>query len=150
MQQAIRHSICSNRPTVVLLVEDHAIYREVMHAALGKYLPGAQWAEAESVASALAVLQSRRIDVMVADMTLPDGSAVDLVEQAGCYIESGVKVIVFSSHSMADMLPVVSRSDVHGYVAKEQGLKVLAGAILEASPEGMAATEEPEHALQMN
>ncbi len=130
---------------MVLLVEDHAIYREVMHAALGKYLPDMQLEEAESVATALGVLQSRRVDVMVADMTLPDGSAVDLIEQAGEFIETGMKVIVFSSHSTADMLPVVSRNDVHGYVAKEHGLKALALAIRGAEARAMA-----EPVLQMN
>lgn len=147
MQQAIRHSLSSSRPTVVLLVEDHAIYREVMHAALGKYLPAVQLMEAESVATALEVLQSRRIDVMVADMTLADGSAVELVEQAGPFIAAGVKVIVFSSHSTADMLPVVSRDDVHGYVAKEDGLKALAVAILATVAAGLPATVEPELVL---
>lgn len=130
---------------MVLIVEDHAIYREVMRAALGKYLPDVQLVEAESVEAAAGVLQARRVDVMVADMTLPDGSAVDLIEQAGRFIETGLKVIVFSSHSTADMLPVVSRNDVHGYVAKEHGLKALAQAI-----RGAVAGEMREPALQMN
>ncbi len=131
MQQANWHSNRTGKPRVILLVEDHDIYREVVRAALGKYLPDFEMLEAESVAAALPVLQSQRVDVMVVDMTLPDGSAVDLVEQARCIIDQGMKVIVFSSHSSAEMLPVLSRRDVHGYVSKEQGLKILAEAILE-------------------
>ncbi len=129
MQQANWHSTCSGNSGVILLVEDHDIYREVVRAALGKYLPQFEMVEAGCVAAALPVLQSRHIDVMVVDMTLPDGSAIDLVEQCGYFIEQGVKVIVLSSHSIADMLPVLSRSDVHAYVSKEQGLKVLAETI---------------------
>ncbi|MCF7789073.1 MAG: response regulator [Prosthecobacter sp.] len=129
MQQANCHSNRSGKSGVILLVEDHDLYREVVRAALGKYLPDFEMLEADCVAAALPVLHSRHIDVMVVDMTLPDGSAIDLVEQSGHFIHQGVKVIVLSSHSSADMLPVLSRGDVHGYVSKEQGLKLLAETI---------------------
>lgn len=129
MQQANWHSNRSGISGVILLVEDHDMYREVVRAALGKYLPHFEMLEAECVAAALPVLHAHRIDVMVVDMTLPDGSAIDLVEQSSQFIEQGVKVIVLSSHSSADMLPFLSRPDVHGFVSKEQGLKTLAEAI---------------------
>lgn len=131
MQQANCHSNRSRRSHVILLVEDHDIYRDVVRAAMGKYLPEDEMVEADCVEAALRMLQLRTIDLMVVDMTLPDGSAIDLVEQAGHFIEQGVRVILFSSHSSADMLPVLSRGDVHGYVSKEQGLKALAEAITE-------------------
>lgn len=131
MQQANRHSIRSGESKVILLVEDHDIYREVVRAALGKYLPDFELVAAGCVAAALLLLKSRKIDVLVVDMTLPDGCAIDLVEQAEQFIEQGLKVIVFSSHSSAEMLPVLSRNDVHGYVSKEQGLKALAQVILD-------------------
>lgn len=129
MQQANWHSNRSGKSRVILLVEDHDLYRDVVRAALGRYLPDYELLEADCVAAALPVLHSRHIDVMVVDMTLPDGSAIDLVEQCGHFIQQGIKVIVLSSHSSADMLPVLSRGDVHGYVSKEQGLKILAETI---------------------
>ncbi len=141
MQQANWHSIRAEKSRVILLVEDHDIYRDVVRAAMGKYLPDFEMVEAECVAAALPILESRKVDVMVVDMTLPDGSAIDLVEQAERFIEQGVKVIVFSSHSSAEMLPVLSRSDVHGYVSKEQGLKALAQVIVETCDGAMA--EQP-------
>ncbi len=151
MQQANRHSNPSANSGVILLVEDHDIYREVVRAALGKYLPDFEMVEAGCVAAALPVLNERHIDVVVADMTLPDGSAIDLVEQCGAFIQQGMKVIVLSSHSSADMLPVLSRSDVHGYVSKEEGLKALAEAITEicgASKNEVPKVEEQELALE--
>lgn len=129
MQQANWHSNRSGKSGVILLVEDHDLYRDVVRAALGRYLPDYELLEADCVAAALPVLHSRHIDVLVVDMTLPDGSAIDLVEQCGHFIQQGIKVIVLSSHSSADMLPVLSRGDVHGYVSKEQGLKILAETI---------------------
>ncbi len=146
MQQANWHSNRTENSGVILLVEDHDIYREVVRAALGKYLPHYEMVEAECVAAALPVLNSRKIDVLAIDMTLPDGSAIDLVEQCGAFIRQGMKVIVLSSHSSADMLPVLSRHDVHGYVSKEQGLKALAEAITEicsAARNELPVLEEP-------
>ena len=130
MQQANWHSNRSGNSRVILLVEDHDMYRDVVRAALGAYLPAYELVEAECVAAALPVLQSRQIDILVADMTLPDGSAVDLLDQCGpCLQAQDLKVIVLSSHSSADMLPVLSRNDVHAYLSKEQGLKTLADTI---------------------
>jgi len=129
MQQANWHPNRSGISGVILLVEDHDMYREVVRAALGKYLPGFELLEAACVAAALPVLRAHPIDVMVVDMTLPDGSAIDMVEQSREFIAQGVKVIVLSSHSSADMLPFLSRPDVHGFVSKEQGLTTLAETI---------------------
>ncbi len=147
MQQANWHSSCSVNSGVILLVEDHDIYREVVRAALGKYLPHFEMVEAGCVADALPLLHSHKIDVVVVDMTLPDGSAIDLVEQSGHFIEQGVKVIVLSSHSTADMLPVLSRRDVHAYVSKEQGLKKLAETITAVCSTEVPALKEQELAL---
>jgi DNA-binding NarL/FixJ family response regulator len=146
MQQANWHSNRTDISGVILLVEDHDIYRDVVCAALGIYLPQFELLEAECVAAALPKLQAHHVDVMVVDMTLPDGSAIDLVEQSRDFIEQGVKVIVLSSHSSADMLPFLSRPDVHGFVSKEQGIKTLAEtitAICSTATSERAAVAEP-------
>ncbi len=143
MQQANWHSNRSGNSRVILLVEDHDMYRDVVRAALGAYLPEYDLLEADCVAAALPVLKTRQIDVLVADMTLPDGSAIDLLEQSGPLLEQGVKVIVLSSHSASDMLPVLSRRDVHGYVSKEQGLKILADTITSICGPEAAASPMP-------
>ncbi len=114
---------------MILLVEDHDLYREVVRAALARYLPGIEMLEAESMRTALAVLQRSHVHVIIIDMTLPDGSAVDLVKHAHGFIERGMRVIVNSSHDSTEMLPLLTREDVHGYVSKDQGLKALAQAI---------------------
>lgn len=135
MQQANSHSNRSGKSGVILLVEDHDLYRDVVRAALARYLPQFDLLEADCVTAALPVLHSHHVDIMVIDMTLPDGSAIDLIEKSGYFIQQGTKVIVLSSHSSADMLPVLSRSDVHGFVSKEQGLKTLADTISALRPE---------------
>lgn len=130
MPQANRHSDDSG---ALLLVEDHQGYREVMRTALACYLPGFEVVEAESIATALTALETRRFDVMVTDMTLPDGSGADLVDQAGRFTRDGMKVILISGHDSRDMQPALDRSDVHGFVAKENGVKALAQAVKDAT-----------------
>jgi DNA-binding NarL/FixJ family response regulator len=119
----------SGRAKSILVVEDHEVYRNVVRTALLARLPEFKVLEAGSVASALAVLEGGEIALMLVDMTLPDGSAVDLVQNAQAFTQQGLKTIVFSNHSSADMMPVLSRDDVHGYVPKEAGLKALADAV---------------------
>lgn len=121
----------STRSRTILLVEDHASYRSVVRDALGRYLADVVVLVAGSVAEALESLRSHDVDVLVADMTLPDGSAIDLLAGAGNIGGGDRRAVLFSNHSSIDMLPVLSRPDVHGYVSKEQGVKALASAIRE-------------------
>lgn len=149
MQQANWHSNRSGKSRLILLVEDHDLYRDVVRAALGRYLPDYEILEADCVAAALPVLHAHSIDVLIVDMTLPDGSAIDLLDQCGYFIRQGVKVIVLSSHSSADMLPVLSRGDVHGFVSKEQGLKTLAeSSTAVCSTHAHAPDEAPQMTLE--
>lgn len=134
--QANRHS---SEAGTILLVEDHQAYREVMKAALGSYLPSFQVVEAESVQTALAALSERVFEVMVTDMTLPDGSAIELLDGAGSCIAAGMKVITISGHDSREMQPVLNRDDVHGYVSKESGLRALAQSVMSVAGEGRAS-----------
>jgi DNA-binding NarL/FixJ family response regulator len=131
--QANRHS---SEAGTILLVEDHQGYREVMRAALGSYLPDFHVVEAESVETALVALGKRGFEVMVTDMTLPDGTAIELLDGAGRSIAAGMKVITISGHDSREMLPVLNRDDVHGHVSKESGIKALAQAVLAVAGEG--------------
>ena len=134
--QANRHS---SEAGTILLVEDHQGYREVMKAALGSYLPSFQVVEAESVQTALVALSERVFEVMVTDMTLPDGSAIELLDGAGSCIAAGMKVITISGHDSREVLPVLNRNDVHGHVSKESGLRALAQSVMSVAGEGRAS-----------
>ncbi|MDB6137178.1 MAG: putative two component transcriptional regulator, LuxR family [Verrucomicrobiaceae bacterium] len=121
---------------VVLLVEDNEIYRTVVAAALGQYLQAYDILQAGSVQSALQMLSSRRPDVMVADMTLPDGTAITLLEAAQGFLGEGLKAIIFSNHTSEDMLPLLDRHDVYAYVEKASGPRHLAETIQAAERDG--------------
>jgi DNA-binding NarL/FixJ family response regulator len=124
----------------LLLVEDNDTYRQVVAMALGQYLGGCRVIEAVTVEAAVAALRSHAVGVVITDVTLPDGSALDLIEKSQDLIRSGVKFVVFSNHSRDDMLPMLDRAGVHSYVEKTRGLKVLAQAV-------QAAIDHEPHAL---
>lgn len=63
----------------ILLVEDHAITREVLRRALTRV--GHQVETASDVRSALALIASSEFDVLVSDLGLPDASGLDLMSQ---------------------------------------------------------------------
>ena len=122
-----------SRQQVVLVVEDNDVYRGVVVLALHQYLPGSEIIEAVSVKDALRVLGIRHVSVMIVDMTLPDGTAITLLENSQPLIRAGLKVIVSSNHSREDMLPILDRHDVHAYIEKAQGPRQLALAIQAAA-----------------
>lgn len=121
----------SHEAEAVLVVEDNDMYRSVVVAVLNQCLQGCPIIEAASVKDALRTLRSRHVDVMVADMNLPDGTALTVLDQAQDKVRSGLKTIVFSNHSREDMGPLTARHDVHSYVEKAQGPIHLAKAIEE-------------------
>jgi DNA-binding NtrC family response regulator len=120
----------SNATKTVLVVEDNEMYRSVVVAALGHYLPGFAVAEAGSVKEAVKALASGPVEVVVVDMTLPDGTAINLIDASQGLIQKGLKFVIVSALSLADMEPILNRSDVAAYVEKSQGPKALAAAIL--------------------
>lgn len=137
MPEANQPPAATRARQTVLVVEDNDIYRSVVLAALEQYLQEADLIEAVSVKDALRALAGRHVDAMVADMTLPDGTAITLLDAAQSFVSAGLKVVIFSNHSREDMLPLLDRQDVHAYVEKAQGPRHLALAIQEVSGAGV-------------
>ena len=118
----------------ILVVEDHESYREVVCRGLESYVNGVKTLGAGSVAHAADLLEREAVDMMIVDMTLPDGTALDLLREGRASIALGMKVILFSNYSAAEMQPLRDRPDVHAVLTKEQGLRALAKTVRELSP----------------
>jgi len=109
----------------VLVVEDNDVYRQVVCAALRKRFPQWEILAAGSLAAAGEIIGSRRLDVAVTDLSLPDGSGVDLLPLLAADLDQGLKLVALTNDSSLDVLPALKLRGYHGFVAKEHGIKVL-------------------------
>lgn len=76
----VHGGVTVSRSLHLLLVDDHADTRDVLSRLLTKC--GHEVATADSIQSALAVLEKGRFDALISDIGLPDGSGYDLVREA--------------------------------------------------------------------
>jgi DNA-binding NarL/FixJ family response regulator len=100
----------------ILLVEDQAIYRNVLALLLG-YEPDMEVvAQAGSLAEAKEVLEGR-FDVAVVDLGLPDGDGRELIDELR-RTNPGVSVLVLSAIIMAEDFEEVRRSGADAVLTK--------------------------------
>ena len=111
---------------VMLVVEDHEVYRRLLVQSLGRFLTNWRVLEANSIGSALEVLQHADVSVLVCDLTLPDGLATELLDAFPDRAKEKTKVVLLSNHSAEHLNQLALRPDVHGCMCKESGTKELA------------------------
>ena len=84
------------RRTRVMIVEDHADFRDLMQALLGTQPDIELLAQAGSLAEARDQAARFELDVVVLDLGLPDGSGADLIADLRRG-SNGVRVLVLSA-----------------------------------------------------
>lgn len=117
-----------DRPTILVL-EDNDIYRQVVCAALQRQFSGCHLLPAASLAEARAQIGQEPIDVAVTDLTLPDGSGLDLLPDLAPDLGRGARLVALSNESAQDVLRGLTARGYHGFVAKEHGIQALVAAI---------------------
>jgi DNA-binding NarL/FixJ family response regulator len=127
----VMNDTVSSPPTActVLVVEDNDIYRQVVCSALQRQFPGWEFLAAASLAEARALVGTKNLDVAVTDLSLPDGSGVELIESLAPQLNSGLKLIALTNDSPSDVLRGLKKMGYHGFVAKEHGLRALCDAL---------------------
>lgn len=114
---------------MVLLVEDNEVFRQLAGAALQSRLEGGVVLEASCLAEARAHVTAQRIDVLVTDVVLPDGSGFELIESVRTTQEP--YVIVYSNYTAEELRAGLSEHRIDKYVSKEAGLRGLTQAVLD-------------------
>jgi two-component system nitrogen regulation response regulator GlnG len=109
----------------VLVVEDTDVYRQVVCMALQRSFPGWEILEAASLGECGRFVGSTKLDVVVTDLSLPDGSGIDLLPSLAPDLAKGLKLIALTNDSSGDVLAGLKRRGYHGFVAKEHGIKAL-------------------------
>jgi len=109
----------------LLLIDDHPAIRKGLSILLGtrQHKVGA---EAKSRAEALAILDHQNFDIALLDLTLQDGSGLDLLPELEA---RDISTLVYTMHEAPEIIERAFRSGALGYVSKQEEAEVLFAAI---------------------
>ena len=103
----------------IMLVDDHPIVRRGVRDILSDAFPSAMIEEVSFGADAvLLVLQHIRWDVVILDLTLPDGSGLDVLERIR-EMRAGLPVLILSMHSADQFARRALNAGASGYLTKD-------------------------------
>lgn len=105
----------------VLLVDDHPLVRrglrDILTAAEGLEVVG----EAGSYAEALDRIEAGGCDLVIVDLTLGDGSGLELIKQLRAR-RPGLRILVCSMHDEVLYAERVLRAGARGYLSKDEAI----------------------------
>jgi DNA-binding NarL/FixJ family response regulator len=112
----------------VLIVDDHAVLREGLAAQINREADLIVCGEAEDAKQALALVEKRVPDLVLADITLPGRNGLELIRdlRARC---PDLPVLVLSMHDASLFAERVLRAGGRGYISKQRSGQRLIAAI---------------------
>ena len=118
----------ANAQTRILIVDDHPMMRQGLAQLVNNEPDLAVCCEVENAHQALAAIDKARPDLVLADITLPDKSGIELIKDIQA-IHPGLAVLVISMHDESLYAERVLRAGGRGYIMKHEGGKKLMEAI---------------------
>ncbi len=112
----------------VLIADDHAIVRRGLMEILEEEFAGVTFGEAGDVRETMERLRTERWDVVILDMTMPNGSGLDVLHYARG-LDAALPVLVLSMHPEDQYAIRALRAGACGYLTKESAPGELVKAI---------------------
>jgi two-component system invasion response regulator UvrY len=112
----------------VLLLDDHQIVRDGLKSIFREHAAPTEFDEASTGAEALMLAEQRRWDLAVVDISLGDGSGLDVVRRMR-EIQPRLPILVLSMHSEEQYARRAYKAGATGYITKDRSRAELAGAI---------------------
>lgn len=112
----------------LLIVDDHAVVRRGTMNIIADRFNSCTFSEAGTLHEARLVLESTAFDLVILDISLPDGSGLDLLE----YLQrahAGLPVIVLSMHHETEYAQHCLRLGARGYLSKNSAPEELEEAL---------------------
>lgn len=126
--------LTSDRPSAhvgkckVLIVDDHPIIRQGLAGVLGQE-PDIDVSDGgDNVAEAIMLVKSLQPDIVVVDISLKNGSGIDLITQINRY-DKRIKTVVWSAFDETVYADRAIQAGAMGYVNKQASVDVLVSAI---------------------
>lgn len=114
----------------ILIVDDHPIVREGMATFLNLHDDLHVCCEASSVAEALEVLANCELDLAIVDISLGDGSGLNLIKTLR-YGYPGLAILTISMHDESLFAERALRAGANGYLMKQEGTENILLAVRE-------------------
>jgi DNA-binding NarL/FixJ family response regulator len=113
----------------VLLIDDHALIREAVRSVFGDVRPTAEVLDAVGRAQALEIAQSHSdLDMIVLDLTLPDGNGLDLLKELRARLPRAT-VVVLSASTEPGVVAKALRLGAEGFIPKSASYAVMIAAL---------------------
>jgi DNA-binding NarL/FixJ family response regulator len=127
--------------TRILIVDDHPMLREGLATLLGTQPDIDVCGEAENAAQALDLIASLQPHIVLADITLPGKSGLELIKDIAAMYPD-VATIAVSMHDESIYAERVLRAGARGYVMKKEGGKRILEAIRKVRAGEVAVSEK--------
>jgi DNA-binding NarL/FixJ family response regulator len=109
----------------VLIVDDHPVMRQGLAQVIDQEPDLMACGEADTASQALNSIAARKPDLVLADISLPDKSGIELIKDIQVY-HPDLPVLVFSMHDESLFAERVLRAGGRGYIMKhEAGAKLV-------------------------
>jgi len=112
----------------ILIADDHPIVRQGLRQLISAFPNLAVSGEAGTGQEILNLLEQKKFDLMILDITLPDRSGLDILKQVKAE-RPGLPVLVLSMHPENQYAERVIRAGASGYLMKDSATEELIGAI---------------------
>ena len=107
-------------PKRILIVDDHPLYRDGLRARLGARPDFSVVGEAGTSAEGLRMAKDLAPDLAVVDISLPDGSGIELTREMRA-VRPDMPVLIVSMHAKLDFIAAAFQAGASGYMSKESG-----------------------------
>jgi DNA-binding NarL/FixJ family response regulator len=112
----------------ILIIDDHPMFRDGLKTIVRSGAAYEIAGEAGNCAEGLAQARSIKPDLVIVDISLPDGNGIDLARDI-LALAPQTKVVMLSMHSKVDFLATAFQAGVSGYLAKESSREQLLQAL---------------------
>jgi len=127
--------------TRVLIVDDHPMMREGLASLLRAQDDMEMCGEAETAAQALELIPAREPDIVIADITLPGKSGIELIKDITAMYPD-VATLAVSMHDETVYAERVLRAGARGYIMKKEGGKRILEAIRKVRAGDVAVSDK--------
>ena len=102
----------------VLIVDDNALFRQVVRESLHSRMPHLTIAEARDLKETMEIIETSLPDLIFMDIRLPDGNGLKITHQIK-HLHPEVKVVIVTSYDEPEYREAASRSNADHYVPKD-------------------------------